>query len=231
MRVSKLFGAGVTGRLMLPEFSERDPIHAWFQNRHAQHARNLLDNDHVYHSGPHSWKVPYGIRYALSQPLIHVQIINQYPWGVTWRSPKSGKRLRKGFSSLVAAIDFITTKAQYVDKKASIYSRQRHYDIPSALRGKIPLPFKWCPRCLTARRFVRILSDRGDPETFVTLRKEWSDTRGRYEWMERKLALTKCRCCGTTNRNSVMRRSNQPWEKRLIKQGATRIRKTKKTRS
>lgn len=227
MKVSQLYGGGSTGRMMAGKYYG-DPVHAWFQNRHAEHGKTLINADGKYVYGKHEWKVPYGIRYALEVPLIHVQIVNQYPWAVTWRSPKTKKRLRKHFGSLAHAVHFTATKAQYVDKHASIISRQRCYDLPPGLRNKIPMPWRWCPRCMTARKFKRMYNYRGDPETFYGQRKEYNVDKGIWEWKERKLALLICPFCGCNNRHPVMRRSNQHWEKRTFKPGVTRARRRRR---
>ena len=196
-----------------------EAVYAWFQRAHkAGYTR--VGEDGVYRRGPHEWKVPIGVRLCLRKPLLWTHMVKLHPWFVTWRSPKTGKRLRKYFSSPWQAIDFITTQAQYVDPRASLVNRNG-FDIPPKLRGKIPAPWKWCPRCMTARRFRAVKPD----ETFQAMRKEWIEEKGRYEYRDRQLRLLGCTVCGCTNRDSTMRRSNQPWEVRRFKRGVRRAKR------
>jgi hypothetical protein len=119
---------------------------------------------------------------------------------------------------------FVATKAQYVDKHATIVSRHG-YDIPPQLRGKLPGNWKWCPGCMKPRKYRRQYQLSGDPQTFFAYRKEWNRDKLRYEFRDRKLALMACPICGLTNRDHKFRRSNQPWEKITIERGRTRTRR------
>lgn len=209
-------------------------IYAWFQKRHSK-GLNFLDDDGYYRRGDDEWKVPYGVRCALKQPLIWSQIANKYPFLVTWRSPKTGKRMFKRMMSLPHAIVFIATKAQYVDAHATVINRIG-MDIPPAMRNKIPQPWKWCPRCMKPRKYKRLYHSSGDPQTFYGPLKVWVEDRnkrgeligGHYETKDVKLALMACPVCGSTNRDPKFRRSNQPWEKVKIKRGSTRMKRRRK---
>jgi hypothetical protein len=225
-----LFGAGDLKRFLLPEH-ETPKVYAWFQKRHVE-ARTSIDENGVYHSrdGEHEWRVPYGVRQAMTVPLIHGQIINKYPWYVTWVSPRTGKRYKKRCMHLVSAIDLIATRVQYVDSKASIVSRQVGYTVPPKLRGKFPRPMNggkmhyWCPFCMDARRYRR---DRGG-RTFYTNKKFWSDEKQHYVWKEVHLATMMCVVCGCTNQDHRFRVSNQPYEKIRVKKGVRRIRRRRR---
>lgn len=222
-RISDLYGAGETGRLLDGQFTGNRKVTRLLQRRH-QRVLNGIDHKGVYHCEHHSWKVPGGVRRCIDRPLVWGQIVNQYPWAVVWTSPKDGKRKRKLFATAGGAIHFIATQAQYVDKKASIISRVVGYDIPLEFVNRIPHPWKWCPYCMTPRRYKR----RKDGATFWTMRKEWSHEYERYVWRERKLAILVCERCGSTNQDGHMRRSNQPWELRKIKRGVKRVRRRRR---
>jgi hypothetical protein len=229
-KLEDLFGGGVGGDLLHGDF-EKPNVYAWFQKRHKK-VRELIGEDGIYRSldGEHEWKVPYGVREATKTSLAPVQIVNRYPWSVTWVSPKTGVRLTKKFSTLIGSIHFIATRVQYVDPKASIIARQAGYFVPAKLRGKFPLRrgkhvYYWCPYCMDARRFRR----RGD-DTFHALKKFWNEEKGRYDWKEVKLAVLNCTCCGISNRDPKWRSSNQPYEKRRIKQGVRRVKRRRQRR-
>lgn len=207
-----------------------DPVYAWFQKRHTK-VRSLIDKEGVYTTkdGEHEWKVPYGLRMALVEPLKYTQVVNKYPFYVTWVSPKTGKRLIKYFMSIPHAVDFIAAKAQYVDSQACVVSRHGYY-IPRKLMGKFPRKMGdpprvhyWCPRCMAPRRFRRL-----EGETFFTMKKEWSNDKMRYEWKDRELALLCCVFCGISNRDPKFRASNQPLEIRRIKPKVRRVRNRRK---
>lgn len=221
LTVEALYGAGDSGHLMKPEYSERADVQALIQRRHEQ--GGMWIEDGVWHRGGHEWPVPYGVRTALKASLTHSQVVNKYPWIATWRSPRTGKRLKRRCMSLPAAIDFVARKAQYVDPQASVYSRHGFY-IPTDLMGKFPRRGKtgrlyyWCPRCMQPRTFHRT----GDE--FTTQKKFWSSEKERYIWKDVKLAVVACTTCGITNHDSKFRASNQPVEKRRFKQGARRAR-------
>jgi hypothetical protein len=212
MKLDKLFGGGVSGNLLNGYYNDDPRVYQWFQNRHRKH-NHLIDGAGVYHYGGHVWKVPYGVRVALNTPLYHSQMSHRYPWYVTWVSPKTGKRLKKFFPSLPAAVHFIATRAQYVDPQAAVVSRHG-YRIPTKLAGKLPKPWKWCPCCMNARKFYRTYPER----QFNAMRKEWSEEKQRYVWKERRVYEMHCRVCGITNRNTKYRHANQPWEIRRFKQ-------------
>jgi hypothetical protein len=210
-----LYGGGVGGNLLNGRY-QTDKVYAWFQKRHKK-GRRLIDDDGFYRNDDHEWKVPLGVREALKHPLNTSQISNRYPWYVTWRSPKTGKQLKKYFNTLPQAIVFVAERAQYVDSHATIVSRHG-YDIPRQFRGRIPKPWKWCPGCMKPRKYRRVYSRlTGQPQTFYAMRKEWNSTKSKYEYMDRELALLRCPACGCTNRDIKFRRSNQPWEIKKIK--------------
>jgi hypothetical protein len=221
--VEELFGGGEKGQMLRGEFIERHEVYAWFQKRHTQTGRVVIDEEGFYRRNGHEWKVPYGIRHAAKTPLMHCQMAQKYPWYVTWISPKSGRRMKKYFMSLARAIEFTAEKAQYADPKASIVSRHG-YMIPPKLRNKIPKPFKWCPGCMTARKFYRVY-----PEQFIyaMIRSRTPNEKGVHEMKERRLPLLACRVCGTTTRDSKYRQSNQFWIVRRIKPGVRRVKRSR----
>lgn len=186
------------------------------QRRHKRQA------DYVLNAEWNGYIVPIGVAHALRQPLVWTQLHNRYPWAVYWRSKKTGRRMRKLCQTLYGAIEF-HQKALRVDRSATIISRGRAYDVPPELRGRIPQPWKWCPFCMKPRKFRRTTGG----ETFSAMVKHWSDTKQKYVWSERMLALMKCPVCRNSNRHPVFRRSNQPWEKRTFKQGAIRARRSR----
>jgi hypothetical protein len=219
-RVSDLYGGGETGRLLQDQFTSSPKVNRLLQKRHDR-TLSGIDQDGVYHYNHHRWKVPGGVRRCIVRPLVWGQIVNQYPWAVLWSSPKDGRTKRKLFGTAGGAIHFIATRAQYVDPKASVLSRCVGYDIPLQFVNKIPLPYRWCPHCMTPRRYKR----KADRSTFWATRKEWSSEKQRYVWRERKLAVLVCERCGSSNQDTHMRRSNQPWETRKLKPGAKRVRR------
>lgn len=236
IRIRDLYGGGDSGNLLQGRYGT-EKIYAWFQNRHRRASRQL-DPGGVYHSDEktqfgddHDWRVPPTVRECLKRPLVRGQINVRLAWYVTWVSPKTGLRLRKYFESPWAAIHFIATKAQYVDRHTALVSRSHGYDIPSRFRGKVPYKqeregkkprtWYWCPQCMQPRRFraVQPLTD------FHGAVKVWNEEKGRYDYPERKLRLLECPHCGCTNRDTVFRRSNQPWEVRKFKRGARRAKR------
>ena len=164
-----------------------------------------------------TYKVPLGVKVALRTPLIHCQVVNRYPWAVVWVT-KSGKRKHKLQPTLVSAVLF-HARAQKINATATIISRQRHYDIPSVLRGRIPKGWSWCPRCMKPRKYKRVTPQ----QDFTVIKKSWSEEKQRWVFKERRVYLLECRTCGCTNRDPAYRRSNQPWEVRKIKRGKTRV--------
>lgn len=213
--VEDMFGAGGTGRMLRPEFARED-VYAWFQKKHLKGGWVVVDKDGYYRRNGHEWKVPYGVRVALKTPLYHGQLVNKYPFYVTWISPTSNKRLKKFFMTLPRAVEFVAEKAQYADPRASIVSRHG-YMIPAKLRNKIPRPFKWCPGCMTARKFYRVYPE----QQFYAMVRDPIE----HKMKERKLPVLACKVCGTTNRDDKFRRSNQIWVITRIKQGKRRTRR------
>lgn len=221
------------GNLLQGRFNT-EPVYAWFQKRHKSTVK-FIDEEGFYRRNGHEWKVPYGVRHCMKVPLVWSQVAQKYPFYVTWVSPKTGKRLRKKFTSLAHAIVFVAERAQYVDRHATIVNRLG-IDIPPKLRGKIPKPWKWCPCCMKARKYKRVYNAKGEADTFFGPLKVWhieTNKRGQVLWegwetRDVKLALMRCGVCELTNRNYKFRRSNQPWEKVKIKKGKTRVKRRKR---
>lgn len=216
--VAQLFGQGT---LLRSEY-HTERIYAWFQKRHHATDR-FISPDHYYRRNGHEWKVPLGVRYALTVPLLPAQVAQKYPFLVTWRSVSRTKRYTKKMMSLPHAIIFVAEKAQYIDPRATIVSRLG-VDIPPSLRNKLPRPWVWCTRCMQPRKFRRVFTSQGDPVTFYTQVKVWHTDKvtrrgeeGHWEYPEKKLALMRCPVCGMTNREHKFRRSNQPWHKTKIR--------------
>jgi len=230
--LARLYGQGVTGRLMNPRFTDdkghpKPKVEKLLQRLHKPNGS--VNEDRVYSQSVngrvHSWKVPYGLLYYWRKPLRRHQMVIYHPWYVTWVSPKTGKRLRKMFQNLPTAIHFVATRAQYVDKSAAVVSKQ-NYDVPPALRGKFPHRdsrgvWYWCPLCVTPRRFHRT-------DQTTTVMKKIRRDDGTFKWTARTVAVIQCRVCGCTNRNSAFRRSNQPWEKRKFKRGVRRAKRRRR---
>lgn len=232
--VNELYGGGVNGKLLQGRFGT-EKVYAWFQNRHRRGTK--LIEDGVFRSlkktqfgDDHSWRVPASVVTCLSERLTPGQMNVQQPWYVTWVSPKTKERMKKRFASPWFAIEFIATKAQYVDPHASLVSRTRAYNVPAKYRGKFPVrqphngktrTWYWCPLCMQPRRFRAVLP----LQDFFAMVKAWSETKERYEWKDRKLRLLECTYCGCTNRDTTFRRSNQPWEVRKFKRGARRAKR------
>lgn len=223
VRASELYGAGASGNLMQGRYSTNVKVLRYIKKRHKRYGR-LIDENGFFRYEGHKWKVPFGVRLCLRRTLVNNQITVRYPWAVVWRSPKTGKRLKKYFSTPYQAIVFITTKAQYVDSRTALIARSVGYDIPPQLRGRIPKPWKWCPNCMGARRFKAV-----DPqEVFFAQVKVWNEKKFIYEYRDRKLRLMRCEICGCTNRDRKFRRSNQPWETRKFKPGVRRAKKRRR---
>jgi hypothetical protein len=169
--------------------------------------------------------VPYGVRVALHESLVYNQVAVKYPFYVAWRSPKTSLRHKKFVSCIPAGIHLIATRLQYVDSEAYIVSRTVGYNVPPKLRGKFPRRMNgkqvyWCPGCMTARSFRRVVP----AQEFHAMKKFWNTEKLRYDWKDVPLALLRCTHCGTTNRDSKFRNSNQPYEVRKIKKGVRRVR-------
>lgn len=231
--IDDLYGGGESGNFLHPDY-DTPKVYAWFQKRH-QKGRLLIDKDGYYRTTvdgkAHEWRVPFGVRQAMRVPLVYNQITVRYPFYVTWISRKTGKRHKHFVPSLISGIHLITTRIQYGADEPSIVSRTVGYGIPAGLRGKFPRKMNgklhyWCPACMTARRFKRT-----QPEQEIhAMKKFWNTEKFRYDWKDVRLALLECTTCGTTNRDHRFRSSNQPYEKRRIKQGVRRIKKRKSRR-
>lgn len=230
LKLNDLYGGGDHGNLLQGRFGT-EAVYSWFEKRHRRGYKQLGE-DGIYRNGKHSWKVPTTVRLCLSQRLIHVQIANKYPWYVTWVSPKKG-RVKKRFNSAWAGIDFIATKAQYVDPHACLVSKCYAYHVPTAARGKFPFKrevrgktqtWYWCPLCMQPRRFRA----RKPFTEFFAMKKVWNAEKARYEYRDRKMRLIECTYCGCTNRDSTFRSSNQPFEVRKFKKGVRRAKKRRK---
>lgn len=173
------------------------------------------------------YKVPMIVEIVRKFPVIYGQVAHRRPFVVIWiMRDEDGHRKKhyKFCANIGAAVAF---HKQIVDRvpNATIVSRARAYHVPPLLRGKLPKPWLWCPRCCKPRKFV--VSGDGS-QTFFTMKKEWSDEEGRYVPRERRVRLIECPMCGFTNRDPVMRQSNQPWEVRRFKRGVTRAKRRKK---
>jgi len=195
---------------------------------------SLVNEEGFFCNGKHRWKVPSGLLYYWHKPLRQNQMTVIHPWYASWRSPKTGKRLRKMFHSLPHAVAFVAERAQYVDPKACVVSKFG-YDVPPMFRGKFPHKhqghtYYWCPCCVAPRPFFAEIPYR----EFHGWKKVWVEGTakrpGHYEYRDRKLRVIHCAVCGITNQNYVWRRSNQPWQVRKIKQGARRASRKKSTR-
>lgn len=224
--IAELYGDGATGHLMRQQYRTRatgDPKPKVQKALQKRHEPRRVGPDNVYRFADHEWKVPMGVLYYWHKPLRRHQMVVLHPWSVVWRS--QAKRLRKEFSSLPAAVHFVATRAQYADPNAAVVAKHP-YDIVPSLRGKLPRRhnghmYYWCPLCVTARPFFAPREER----TFWVLKKRFNETRGRYEWLDRRVRILRCRVCGCTNQNAAFRRSNQPWEKRKFKRGVRRARR------
>lgn len=224
-QIADLYGEGVTGHLMRQRYRTlrgrpKPKVAKLLQKRHEPRG---VGPDNVYRTGDHEWHVPIGLVYYWHKPLRQHQMVVHEPWFVTWH--KNGKRYRKQFQSLPQAIHFVATRAQYTDPHASVVAKHP-YDIIPALRGKLPRKhnggtYYWCPCCVTAREFYPVYPER----TFWVLKKRFNETKGRYEWLDRRVRTLRCRVCACTNQNAAFRRSNQPWEKRRFKRGVRRAKR------
>ena len=73
-----LYGGGIQGNMLRGQY-HTEHVYAWFQKRHRQAIR-FIDHDGFIRRGEHHWKVPYGVRIALTQRLTHAQMVNKYPF-------------------------------------------------------------------------------------------------------------------------------------------------------
>jgi predicted ATPase len=207
----KTVGEMFDGSVLKAEYNDHRPARralTRYQERGALAALKM---------GQDGYKVPYGVKVALASELYHTQIVHRHPWAVVWFS--NGKRYAAKKTTLVGAVQLhrqLILEYGVLPANATIISRSRGYDIPAKLRGKLPKPWKWCPRCMKPRKFQ--LHPSG--QTTHVRRKEWSEDYQRYEFKERLVNLLWCPVCKTTHRDPVFRRSNQPWEIRKFRRGA-----------
>jgi hypothetical protein len=199
-KVSDLFQ---TSGMLKPEYAEHRPARRAIEAYHQRNNVRVAE-----------YKVDLGVRQALKLPLLHQQLVHREPWAVYWLA--NGRRYKKRFTSLGAAIEFHARVIQQVPN-ATIISRSRGYHIPPSLRGKLPKGWVWCPHCMKPRKYRRHPSG----ETFSVFKKDPVT----FQRKLRDVALLICPMCQNTNRDHVYRASNQPWEIRKFKRGATRARK------
>jgi len=214
-RVGDLYDGN--GRLRT-EFMEHGPAERAIQKLHRRAGEAVPNQD----------ALPVGIQQALHLPLIWVQIVSRYPWKVMWVRHDSTGRVRRGelkCTTLGGAI-YEWRRIRKLAPNATIVSRARGYHIPPELRGELPPRWYWCPHCMKPRRYQR------DPDnrTFTTNKKVWSDTKGRFVWVERKVYILVCPMCHNNSRDPIFRMSNQPWETRRFKQGVRRAKPRQRTR-
>jgi hypothetical protein len=164
--------------------------------------------------------VPRSIEIFNNQGYVWTQIANQKPWAVYVLV--DGKRKRRRCGNLYEAVLY---HKQISNKHlaAGIVSLAKGYDVPPSMRitrkSKRPKKFKWCPYCAAFRVYHRV-----EPEQrFFAQVKRWDEKKKHYIWVDRSLWLTECQLCGSTNRDALFRRNNQPWEVRHIKQGVKRV--------
>lgn len=170
---------------------------------------------------------PRNVSNMLNGDVAYWHVAHRRPWAV-YVVTKEGKRKRKKFNDLLEAVKF---HSKVVEKfpKSGVVSLNKSYDLPPKYRlskEKLPKSVKWCVHCATFRRFVRV-----HPHVeFEAEVKRWSDTKQKYEWTTRTLALFECEICGHNNRDPVYRRANLPWEKRKIKPGVKRVKPRVRTK-
>ena len=169
------------------------------------------------------YQVPKNVEFFLQEGFVWNQIAQRRPWAVyvLIAAPKGTTRKRKRFNNLYDAVVF-HKKIHTRHPSSGIVSLAHTYELPAEWRfrkEKIPKRFKWCPHCGTFRVF-KIKEPR---EEFSVLKKVWRESKGRYDWVERSVYVIECQLCGHNNRSPIWRRSNQPWEKRRIKQGVRRV--------
>lgn len=169
--------------------------------------------------GENGYHIPPNVEMFNEAGYVWNQVANQKPWAVYVLV--DGKRKRRRCNNLYEAVLYHRT-IHKTHPSSGIVSMGRAYDIPSSLRfkkAKLPKRFKWCPYCGTFRVYIRVLPE----QRFFTQIKRWDEKKKQFIWVDRKLWLTECQLCGNTNRDSIFRRSNQPWELRKIKKGVKRI--------
>lgn len=183
-----------------------------YHRKAARLAMRLQDDD---------YKIPPGVAYAMKLQLTWNQIVTPYPWAI-YLINRRGKRIRIRQRTITQAI-MLHKRLIKKYSTATIVSLGRSYDIPPKYRGRLPGPWKWCPRCMKPRKFKRVYQDNGEPRIFYTMVKTWNQTKQRWVDKERKLAVMRCPMCHITNQDHVFRRSNQPQHVRKIRQGARRV--------
>lgn len=171
------------------------------------------------------YRIPTNVEVFNNQGYVISQVSNQRPWAVVVLV--NGRRKRRLCNNLYEAVQFHKKICRRYPA-SGIVSRSRAYDLPYQYRfklHKIPKKFKWCPYCGTFRKYQRVYPE----QRFFAQVKKWSETKRRYDWIDRQLWLTECQLCGNTNRDSLFRRNNQPWEIRYIKPGVKKVKPRVKT--
>ena len=169
------------------------------------------------------YKVPKNVEFFLQGGFVWNQIAQRRPWAVyvLMGTSNGTKRKRKRFNNLYDAVRYHRQiRVKYPN--SGIVSLAQSYELPAEWRlrkAKLPAKFKWCPHCGTFRVF-KVKEPR---EQFSVLKKRWSTTKERYEWVQRQVYVIECQLCGHNNRSPIWRRSNQPWELRKIKRGVKKI--------
>ena len=176
---------------------------------------------------------PRNVTYMSEQGFVYAQVSHEKPFAVIVlgkeRPDGTRKRMVVRRNNLIAAVHAHRALSKKY-KRVYIVSLVRGYDLPPQWRlkkSKLPKKFVWCPYCSDFRIYRR----HPDQVRFSALKKveKWSDKLNGYkfEWVERQVWLTACIVCGNTNRNSIYRRSNQPWELRHLKPSVTRVKQRK----
>jgi hypothetical protein len=165
------------------------------------------------------YKIPTNVEVFNNQGYVLSQVSNKRPWAVVVLV--EGRRKRRLCNNLYEAVEY-HRRIQKKYPASGIVSRARAYELPARWRlklHKLPKKFKWCPYCGAFRVYHRVYPE----QRFFAQVKKWSETKKRYDWIDRQLWLTECQLCGNTNRDSLFRRNNQPWEVRHIKQGVKKV--------
>lgn len=165
---------------------------------------------------------PLIVELVMHHDFVHAQFTHKYPWAVVWFDQRGGRQMKK-HETLGGAVLF-HRRILPVRKTATVISRARGYDVPYKYRGRLPGAWKWCPYCCKPRKYHR----REPQEVFFAIVKVWSESKGRFEHKERKLAVMECPVCLRTNMDHIFRRSNQPWERKRLKKGAHKARKVRR---
>jgi hypothetical protein len=165
------------------------------------------------------YQIPANVEIFNNQGFIISQVSNQRPWAVFVLV--NGRRKRRLCNNLYEAVAY-HKKISGKYPASGIVSRSRAYELPASMRLKVhrlPRRFKWCPYCGAFRVYRRVYPE----QRFYAQVKRWSESKKRYDWIDRHLWLTECQLCGNTNRDSLFRRNNQPWELRHIKPGVKKV--------